>query len=185
VTGLLEQRTIEETTSRPGEEAPPPNMYTAVQRLDLILQDLHKIIGDLENQHNIKATLANMSEATANIADASVDAKAVIKSVGVAATQASNVLENVNEGVTTLRADLKRLTDNLNTSTVRLTRILDNVFTASQDIADGEGTLGMLIKDPKFYEELLLTAERLSTAARELNILIKQWQEQGLLSATK
>ena len=55
-------------------------------------------------------------------------------------------------------------------------------ISASRDLAEGDGTMGMLLRDPKFHEALLLTTERLGEAARELQVLVKQWQDKGLLS---
>ena len=40
------------------------------------------------------------------------------------------------------------------------------------DLAEGKGTMGMLLRDPKFYDELMLTIKRLGTAALEFQVLI-------------
>ena len=44
-------------------------------------------------------------------------------------------------------------------------------------ISEGQGTLGRLVHDPKLYDALVLTAERLAKAVEEFRLLVEDWQK--------
>ena len=56
---------------------------------------------------------------------------------------------------------------------------LDYFASAGRDLAEGQGTLGLMLRDPKFYEELFLTVERLAAAAQDLQVTVRQWRDAG------
>lgn len=185
---LLEKRTTQEVDRA---TAPPPgypttqevtaNLYTAVERLHNVLKHIEDVLGDSEVQSNLKDTLANMREASA-------EAKAAAGGFRAMSEQAQQVASNANAVVLKLDATVetthKRIDDlgrSLMVNSDKISRVLDFAIAAGRDMAEGKGTIAMLLRDPQFYEELLLTVKRLNSAARELQTLIQQWQKQGIL----
>jgi len=181
ITMLLQERLRDPTQSQPATDQLQPNLYAAITKLNQALDHFNAVLGNPDNQSNIAKTLDQFSQASAKANRLIDDLSNFTKTAHSTTTQASHVLTNVNETVNIARADMERLGDNLIESTATLSRVLDQLLAASQDIAQGDGTIGMLLRDPKFYEELLFTTQRLGKAADELHVLVKQWQEQGLL----
>jgi phage-related protein len=157
VTELLEKRTIKEveaSTQPAAEKELTANLYTAVERLHNVLKHIDIVLGDPDVQSNFKEILANFKTA-------SQDAKAAVESFDKFSEKAGKMVEDTNLAVNDIS---KKLATNLD----QLSKLMDNFISASRDLAEGKGTLGMLLRDPKLYDALMLTVERLSDAALEL-----------------
>jgi phospholipid/cholesterol/gamma-HCH transport system substrate-binding protein len=180
---ILEQRTIRqvETSTRPGETELTANLYTAVQRLHSVLKHFDVVLGDPEVQSNIKLSLDNFRAASDEIRLAaggfrefSASAVQVGQNVEQLTGKLDQTLTMTHERIDTLGASL---IDNSN----KLSKLLDQFSSVGQDLAEGQGTMGMLLRDPKLYDEIMLTVRRLGLAASEMTVLVKQWQKQGIL----
>jgi hypothetical protein len=157
------------------------NLYTTVERLHNVLKHMETVLGDPGSQSNLKASLANIRSATEDAKTAIAGLKNFSSQIQITATQASDMMVNANATVTLTRQHIDTLGKKLTASTDQLSKLLDQLVTATANINQGQGTIGMLMKDPKFYEELMLTVRRLGSAAEELRVLVKQWQKNGLL----
>jgi len=89
-----------------------------------------------------------------------------LKSTTHQATQTLQQLESFFAAATTTAGDLSK-------TIVKLQLILDKVNT-------GEGTLGRLVNDAKFYENLLENSQQLNLMLEELRTLLKKLNEKGV-----
>ena len=85
-------------------------------------------------------------------------------------TKADQTLENIDGGV-------EALTQRTMTSLDKADGVFDHLSTIGRQIAAGEGTIGRLIMDDKFYEALLISAERLAQAIDDARDLIAEWRQ--------
>lgn len=135
------------------------NLDTVVQRFDAALKNVNVVLGDEQNQANFKETLASMrkmSESGAAVMDdlkeMSGDGKVTMKDAGVLMRRLTGAADDIS-------AVLKRLDQTL--------ALLN----------DKQGSLGLLLNDNRLYEEMVLSARRLTKALddmREVLDLAKQ-----------
>ncbi|NLX13947.1 MAG: MCE family protein [Phycisphaerales bacterium] len=178
---------ISRRTLAPGEtpdaEGLAPNLYTAIVRLDAILKHFDTVLGDPEVQSNLKLTMANFREASENAKTAAAtlgqlgeDARLAINDTREVVVKLDHTVENTNQQIENLGAKFALNLD-------KLSRFMDYLNVVGRDMAEGEGAIGMLLRDAKFYEELMLTVQRVGQVAGELKVLVIQWQREGLLSS--
>jgi ABC-type transporter Mla subunit MlaD len=110
--------------------------------------------------------------------EASETARQARESIDVLVEKVNTTVDNTNQHMDKVA---RRVTDNLDS----LSQLLDYLNSAGRDLAEGNGTLGMLLRDARFYDSLLLTVERLGQAASELKVLVIQWQRKGLMSGVQ
>jgi len=178
---LLVTRPIEEVdASIDTPEKKVANISTAIERLDRVLKHIDTVIGDPEVHSDLKVALANFRKASEQVNKAVEALQAFGEEATRTADRASNVLEKVDTTVVLSRDYIDQLGQKLLVNADRLGRALDYFAAAGRDVAEGEGTVGLLLRDPKFYDELMLTVRRLGEAAAELEVLVKQWQDRGL-----
>ncbi len=181
VTQLLQYRPI----SLIDDPNKPPdvtaNLYTTVERLHSVLKHLDVVFGNPENQQNVQTVLANLRQASEDARLAVAGFRSFSGSLQVAATQASDVLTNMNSTVTVTREHIDTLGKKLVSNVDQLSTLLDQLTTTGETLNKGQGAVPMLLHDPKLYEELILTVQRLGEAAQELKVLVKQWQKSGIL----
>lgn len=157
---LMEARSIEDVDARRHEDEIhlTANLDVAIQRFDLILQEINAIIGDPQNKENIRATLASAREVTETTAKTMEDVRSIAADVQ---RDMSGVLTSLASALDDMSAVLRRLDQ-----TVEL-------------MQQRTGTVGRLLTDDRLYEELLLTARRLTKVLddmREVLDLAKKGQ---------
>lgn len=185
VTDLLEQRSIRQVESPSAPEDMVANLYTAVERIHNVAKHIETVLGDPANQSNLKLALANFRDASEEAKAAAAGFRQLSADARVPTTRAAEVLDNLNETITVTRGHIDRIGTELVTNTEKLSKIMDYGVKVGAQAAEGQGTIALLLRDPKFYEELLLTTQRLGDAANELKVLIVQWQRDGLISSLK
>lgn len=181
ITGLLEERTIEQVEG-PGAavKGMTANLYTAVQRLHSVLKHFDTVLGDPAVQSNVKLALDNFRTASESAKLAVEDFRLFSTDMRKLAGSAQGTMSKLDETVLTTRGHIDALGTRLTASADKLSQLIDYFMTVGQSLAEGQGSAGMLLRDPKLYDELLLTIQRLGGAASEMQALIKQWQAQGM-----
>jgi len=140
------------------------------------------IIGDPNSKRNVKATLANLSEATGTIAVAMDKATEVMDE----ATETLDEFKTLaTTGTSTLKsADAKaeRLVASVVGASGELSKSISQLRLAMEKINQGEGTAGKLINDARLYEMLLESTEQLNVLLKDFKELVDKVSEKGLRS---
>jgi phospholipid/cholesterol/gamma-HCH transport system substrate-binding protein len=134
--------------------------------LKTLIDNSNKIIGDVNNQINIKASLANLSEATKQ------------------ATVTLKGLEKFSEaGTTTFESagtDVRNVSNSLIETSVELNKTIIEVQKLVHKINEGQGSAGRFVNDASLYENLLDSSLELQQAMEELKLLLAQSREKGI-----
>jgi phospholipid/cholesterol/gamma-HCH transport system substrate-binding protein len=143
---LLEARDVEKVDL----QELTANIDTVIQRFDGTLRNVNALLGDEQNLANLKGLLANLKTMSDNglvlvnnLNELSDDGKHVLKDGG-------NLLRK-----------LAGATDGLSSVLTRMDQSLAM-------LNEGEGTAALFLRDNRLYEELLLTAKRLTKTLDEL-----------------
>jgi len=176
---LFAKRSIEQVDQdRTGRT--PPNLYTAVEQLNRSLQHFNDVLGDPQTKSNLREAIANLRQVTE-------DAGAAVQALQSFAVKAGDAAGDVRQITTRLSSTVTRTDEQLDTvgrkvieNTDKLSRILDHLEVASDSLSSGKGTAGLLVSDPRLYESLVLTADRLGATIQDLQNLIRHWREKGM-----
>lgn len=183
---LLQQRTVREVDAAiasglPTTQETAANLSTAVERLHNVLKHFETVLGDPAVQSNLKETLANFRAASEEVKLAAAGFHTFSTQAQEVGKKADAVVTKLDATVDTTHKRIDELGKSLLVNSDKMSKMFDYFILASRDLAEGKGTLGLFLRDPQFYEEMLLTVKRLSAAATDLQALIRQWQAQGLL----
>lgn len=174
---ILQPREIE-AVDRPG--GPPGNLPTAIARVDSSFKHINDVIGDPEVKSQIREAIENFHAMTEDGKVAVAEFKEAAADARTAAVDAKALISNANEAVGHIEGHVEQtarsVTDNLET----LSSFLARVHSIAERLDRGEGTIGRLLKDDRFYESLVLTFRRLGETVEEFRLLAKQWQERGM-----
>jgi phospholipid/cholesterol/gamma-HCH transport system substrate-binding protein len=148
---LLESRSVQEVDL----QQTAANMDTVIQRFDATLKNVNMVLGDPENQSNFRTALANFrrmsengTEVMENLKVMTNDGRGAMKDAGVLAQRLIGTADD-------LSSVLKRMDASLMT------------------LNEGQGTMGLLLRDNRLYEELVLTAKRLTLAVDDLREVLR------------
>lgn len=152
---LMEARAMQDVD----EKHLTATLDTVIQRFDVTLQSLNAIVGDPGNQENIRVALANAREISESTAKTMEHVREISADVG----------RDMNKLLSALASGI----DDMST----LLRRLDQTVAMMQQKT---GTVGRLLNDDRLYEELLLTARRMTSMLEELREVLDQ-AKQGKL----
>ncbi|MCA9255540.1 MAG: MCE family protein [Phycisphaerales bacterium] len=143
---LLEDRPISSVDQR----EMTANFATIVERFDVTLQNFNTILADPDNVENLRITLENARAMSQSGADAMADFREFSAQSKVVAADVSNLM--------------RQLTD----TSDRLTAVLNHIDQTVVTLNSPKGTMGSLLNDNRLYEELLLSARRLTNALDDM-----------------
>ncbi len=127
--------------------------------------------------------LAEMESVIAGI-DRYVSDEAMREDFAATVSNARQVSANLGEQVETLSRELSQSVTELRTRYIALADDLSGAIGSMQRLTDdaraGDGTLGRLLRDPRLYENLNDSAERMQSAVDELRLLIQKWEAEGM-----
>ncbi|WP_432797368.1 MlaD family protein [Poriferisphaera sp. WC338] len=135
------------------------NLSTVLQRADARLAQVKQVLAGIDSyvndptiRSNIEGTVANAKDLTAN---------------------ANTTITDVKESVVQLRNRYIALADDMSKAVASMQKTLD-------EAREGKGTVGQLMSNPAFYNNITDASERLKSAMRELQILFEKWNTEGI-----
>ncbi|MBN1972107.1 MAG: MCE family protein [Sedimentisphaerales bacterium] len=162
------------------------------------VDNANKIIGNLDNQKNFEATLANLADASEQakstlvaiekLADTGTSALTHTEAkldeiVSVATDTSKDIRQFVNTGTT-----LMKNTDERSESVARV--LIDSIEEMGQTSAQlrlimekintGDGTVSKFINDPMLYDKLVQDTKQLDEVLSSMKALVNKIQEKGL-----
>ena len=176
---LLERHAVADVDD-PADEARrlTANISTVVERFDRTLKTFNETFGD----PNVKEGWLELFD---NVTQMSVDGR--------------DALQNINKITADLRLDIKRISDKVESGVDDTTGHINEMATQFRPILEntaqltsallrlayalelGEGTAGMVLKDPRLYESLLLSSQRLTDMLETLERLLSKFERDGAI----
>jgi len=128
-------------------------------KVTVLVDNLNVVIGDANNQQNLKKSLANLSKATE-------ESVATLQEIREFSQTGKQKLASVSDSV-------MQTSEELGETLIELRRILNK-------INSGEGTVGKLITDGKLYENLLDSSEELKESLKKMKKTLEKTSEKGI-----
>lgn len=152
--GMIVQGT-EGSTSEFLSESTQKKLEELVDGIGRLVANLNDITGDQQNKDNLRATLANLKDATAQ------------------ATETLKDIEKFSEAGT-------KTADQMTESLAKLTGSISELELILHKVNEGKGTAGRLINDATLYESLVESGKELDSLIVELRLFIAKAKESGV-----
>ncbi len=153
-----------------------------VMDIRAFIGNANDVIGDPDNKKNIKATMANLTDATGSLTvalkEASLtmqDARKTLEDFRSLASTGTDTLKNVDAKAERLVVAM------LNTST-ELSKAISQMRLALEKVNSGDGAAGRFINDGRLYESLLENTTQLNVLLKDFKELIDKISSKGLRS---
>ena len=183
--------------SQPGTRPSPAaggTLRGTLAKLGRALDAMEAVLGDAENQANIKTSMANLAAATGKAADAMDALKAFAAEAGKTAgevrktvadarqtmTDAGKAVRNFSALAKTADRRIEELAPRLIDGAEKLSAVLASINRLATKVESGKGTAGQLINDPKLYQSLLEAAQQLTEMMKEFRALAEDWRKNGV-----
>lgn len=173
---LLERRTVEEVgTLGAAAGGMSANLSTVVERLDDLIIHINAVLGDASVQEDLKTVVRDLKTASGDLKETMVLLRSESRRLG----------ENLNDAV-------DRTQENLGQSFIRLNGVLERLDQSASSLASifgriesGDGTLGLLVRDPRLYESAVLTFDGLNILIATVQRIAGKIEEDGYFEVGK
>lgn len=142
------------------------NLATVLARTDSRLKELEATIAginawvaDEQLRSDLRSTVANAKELSVRL--------------NTTADKAQQLLDDA-------RADVNRLVNRYIAAADDLSGAINSMKQALDQARAGQGTVGKLLNDPAFYDNMTDAATRLGAALTEIRLLVEKWKKEGL-----
>ncbi len=165
----------------PGEKNPPhENASTAIIRLDRTIAGLQKLVDDPVLQDHVRQAVANIDAASAQF-------KTTLDKIQTLANNANGAIGSISGAADSIKGAATRASDFLGDAqrdfdhvSAQLVATLGGLDKTLNEIADGKGTTGKLVNDPRLYEGLVDLSASLKKTSEDLDSLVKKWEAEGM-----
>lgn len=171
---LLKIRTTDEVDKDPQKIA--ANLYTAVQRLDHVLKTFNGVIGDTEMRGKLNEVMDNLLAMTS---DAKIAMSDLRETTATLKTEMNKITTSAEQTLTSIDTRVNELADATLPTLDHAAKTASNLHRVSQKIADGDGTLGLLLNDERLYEATLLTVQRIQDMVDSFRRLLDRFERRG------
>lgn len=152
------------------------NLYTVVQRFDRTLKHFNDVLGKPEVKSAIVQAIENVEELTA-------EGKETFALLRETAAEVQQDLDHIADALDALVADTNTGVNDVRTRLIpaleNVSKVADSLNHAARDLAEGEGTAGLILRDARLYEAMLLSVERITDAVDKLRRLAAKFEDQG------
>jgi len=162
-----------------------PNISTAVARLDSALKHLNIIIGDPENQQNIKKGLRDFAALSGKGLQTLEDVQTFPKDAQALVKQASEVLTKVGTKAEKTSDDFSNAAIGIQNAADEFAGVMKNVEQIVQKISTGQGSASRMLNDPRAFEALVDALQNVNLLILEFRAQIALWKEHGILHKEK
>jgi hypothetical protein len=163
---LQERRIIDVDNPDAGMAA---NFSTMIERVDALVANVNEVLGDENVQEDVKS--------------AARDLKSTAESLKATAelwnSETVRLTTNVNEAIDKTEANLDRSFDKLQSTLESLDESARQLTLVMGGISRGEGTIGLLAKDPRLYEEAVLALQRLADVLASIGRITGKVERDG------
>jgi ABC-type transporter Mla subunit MlaD len=174
---LMTRATIEDVDRPEGDPRRlTANLYTVVQRVDGTLKAFNETLGDPE----VRAGLIEIVE---NVKQMSIDGREAFARMNTLTQELRQDIQNLSDrlgkGLDDANQSIHDIVDALRPTlehTAQLSAALVRISTA---LEQGKGTAGMLVNDPRLYEAMLLTMQRLTEMVDTIQRLTAKFEMDG------
>jgi ABC-type transporter Mla subunit MlaD len=157
-------------TTAPARRA---NLHVTIAKLDKALEAVNTIVGDRENQENIREALNDFRTAAAAMNDAMAEVHAT-------AEEARAGLRRTTTQAAAISGKFETVAQRLVEDADRLGVLLETLNVAAEKLSSDTGTAGKLLNDPKLYNELVDTTEELQRTLQSVRELMREWRRRGV-----
>ncbi len=158
----------------------PGGLAGTAQRLNRTLDAIYMVMGDMENQKNLRDGLANLSDASSKMSEAMDELKTLAGDARKTVTAAEGSFTEISRTASAARTDFAKVTQRVVSGADDLSKVMTTINKVVAKIDDGEGSAGKLVNDPKLYNELVAAVGQMKSLMKDLRALTETWKKTGL-----
>ena len=152
-----------------------------------LMDSVRGVVSDEKMREDLRAAMSNVRQATEQANQIAAKLDKFSGDLSDLSKQTSATIGDVRTTVVDVRSTVNRAGQhmdvtarNINGKIEQVGKVLEQFQSIAARVDKGEGTAGMLVRDPKLYDSLVSTANTLNLMMGDLRRLVQQWEQEGV-----
>ncbi|HVT88838.1 MAG TPA: MlaD family protein [Tepidisphaeraceae bacterium] len=150
-----------------------------VQNVGKLIDSVQTLVADPKLRMDLTASITNIREVTDKANRIAANVEKFSTDLPNISSSANQAIGDVRATVAKTQADIDDLSKQLHQRMEQVSGLLSTFESVATKIDKGQGTAGLLVNDPRLYENLVDTARELHAATADVKRLIEQWEKEG------
>lgn len=143
---------------------------SSVEKVNIIMNDLHEVTGDAGMKSNLRMTMSNVEMATRNLNALISENRGSLRGL---TTKVDNTIGNVDSVISRNSGELTGTMRNIRAITEKVDSLVYNLGLLVSDTQQQKNGIGKFIYDEKFYQNI-------NSTVKELEALMKKIRKDGV-----
>lgn len=163
------------------------NFNTQVTKAGQVMESIQAVLGDTAVQGDIKLAIAKFREASDNAAAVTSNFKTLSENLQTLPQNANDAITDIRSATADARGAIRNtetrineVSKGLNDNLLKLATVMDDMKSISAKIDQGDGTLALLLNDPKLYEKIVAGTETIDLTVKDIQRVIRGFEEDGV-----
>jgi phospholipid/cholesterol/gamma-HCH transport system substrate-binding protein len=173
------QRNAQLSAKFVGSSLLPPQFTKLAEELTKTAQDVQTIVGDPKVQSGLKESVENFRLTTTRAA-------AIADRVDRFSGKLDGIAKDGMAAIADFRASMGKFDTKVSAVAEQVYdrldqtgKLLQTVHSIAAKIDNGVGTAGKVVNDPRLYQSLVESSQKLDETIKDLKRLIEQWEQEG------
>jgi phospholipid/cholesterol/gamma-HCH transport system substrate-binding protein len=171
---------LRETSRQFRESRIVEHLDQQVQRAGDVMTSVQKLIDDPKMRADLTASIDNLRATSDSAKRIGANFEKFSGDLNNMTGDARATIGDVRAAVAKTQGHVDDLSKQLNDRLVQVSALLDQFQAIAAKVNKEQGTAGMLVNDPKLYENLVDTTQELKLTVADLHRLAQQWEQEGL-----
>ena len=152
-----------------------------------LMESVNELVSDQKMRDDLRAAIGNIRQATEQANQIAAKLDTFTGDLRDLSKQSSETITDVRATVADVRTTVDRggkhmdqTARNINGKIEQVGKLLEQFQSVAARVDRGEGTAGMLVRDPRLYDSLVSTANVLNEMMTDLRRLVQQWEQEGV-----
>jgi phospholipid/cholesterol/gamma-HCH transport system substrate-binding protein len=150
------------------------------ERAGKLMESINSLVSDEKMRGDLRTAMSNVRQATEQANQIAAKLDRFSSDLNDLSKQSSQTIADVRAVVNRGGEHMDQTVKNINSRIDQVGKLLEQFQSIAARVDKGEGTVGLLVRDPKLYESLVATADTLKLMMADLRRLVQQWEQEGL-----
>jgi phospholipid/cholesterol/gamma-HCH transport system substrate-binding protein len=152
-----------------------------------LMDSIRELTGDEGMRTDLRQAMSRVNDATKQANEIGEELKKFSRDLNGLSKQASDTITEVQATVGDARKTINKggeqvdtIARNVNGRIDQIAKLLEQFQDIIAKVDRGEGTAGMLVSDPKLYDNLSAVAAQMHLMVLDMRRLVQQWEQDGI-----
>ena len=156
------------------------NFNRQVTKAGKVMDDVDLVLGSDATQTDLRTAIANFRQATTQANEVLANFQKISGDLKPLPAKIDGVVTDARGTIASAQARIETVSDNLNRNLAKLAEVMNDAKAITDKINSGKGTVGLLLNDPKLYDQIVVGTQAIVETVKDIQRLARGFEQDGV-----